>query len=47
MEDLAVDEISSVTIKHKSGKFSDFIVKLKLVRSHITSTFLILLSLLK
>ena len=47
MEDLAVDEISSVTIKHKSGKFSDFIVKLKLVRSQITSTFQILLSLLK
>ena len=47
MEDVAVDETSSVTIKHKSGKFSDFIAKLKLVKSQITSTFLILLSLLK
>ena len=47
MEDDAVDERSSVTIKHKSGKLSDFIVKVKLVKSQITSTFRILLSLVK
>ena len=46
MEDDAVDE-SSVTIKHKSGKLSDFIVKVKLVKSQITSTFRILLGLVK
>ena len=47
MEDLAVDETSSVTITHKSRKFSNFIVNLKLIRSQVASTFLILLSLLR
>ena len=47
MEDLAVDETSSVTIEHKSRKFSNFMVKLKLIKSQVASTFLILLSLLR
>lgn len=44
MEDLTI-ETCDVTVKDKSG--SKFIVKLKLVKDHAVSTFLIFLSLLK
>ena len=46
MEDLTV-ETSDVIVQHKIGKLSYFILKLKLVKDHAISTFLILLSLLK
>ena len=46
MEDLAV-ETCVATIKHKNGISSSFMVKLKLVKDHAVSTFLIFLSLLK
>jgi len=45
MEELSV-ETSDATAKHKSKK-CNFIVKLKSVKDHVTSTLLILLSLLK
>ena len=46
MEDLTV-ETNDVTVRHNNGRPSKFMVKLKLVRDHAVSTFLIFLSLLK